>query len=315
MRATQRAVLIAAAIAMLATLASCSGPEGPGGENPGFTTNTETITVDAPPIFPSDTSSAWYPANSTETQSAWVVSTEGPTNPTQTSAKPSSSANTAIPSAATKGALGKYNYDYEGIHPAVAAYSEATWYLLLVNRDFALPAGYQPKTAVCLPGVYKENRELDARVAPEYRRMYNAALKDGAELIPFSGYRRSSTQKNNFEDKIAYYRNQGYSNAEAVNLAAKSILPPGCSEHEAGLSMDITRPGVWDTRVDFEDTKEFAWLMKNAADYGFILRYPKDKRDITKITYEPWHWRYVGAEAASVIMGQGLCLEEYLASR
>ncbi|MDR2524738.1 MAG: M15 family metallopeptidase [Oscillospiraceae bacterium] len=205
-----------------------------------------------------------------------------------------------------------YAYNYEGIHPVVAGYDPDQWSLLLVNRKYALPTGYAPETAVCLPGVYEENRALDARAAQQYRKMYYAALEDGAELIPYSGYRRTSTQKSNFERKIEEYRVKGYGSAEAVAAAAQSILPPGCSEHEAGLAMDIAAPGAWGTRVDFANTKEYRWLMAHGAEYGFILRYPKDKQEITEITYEPWHWRYVGKAAAQEIMAQGICLEEYL---
>ena len=101
----------------------------------------------------------------------------------------------------------------------------------------------------------------------------------------------------------------GYSRVEATQMAATRILPPGTSEHNAGLAMDIC---VASTSANFEQTDEFAWLMENAADYGFILRYPEDKQDITKITYEPWHWRYVGVENAKAMKASGECLEEYL---
>ncbi len=219
---------------------------------------------------------------------------------TQTKTKPSS------PSG------GRYAFDYPGISPAVAAVSQQKWNLLLINKSFALPADFKPALAVCLPTVYPEDLQLDARAAPKYKEMYYAALADGAELIPYSGYRKISTQQSNFDSKIAEYRSQGKSEAEAVFLASQRIAPPGCSEHEAGLAMDITRKGVWGTRTDFEKTKEFAWLTNHAAEYGFILRYPKDKTDITGVDYEPWHWRYVGKEAALAIKASGQCLEEFL---
>ncbi|MDR2525645.1 MAG: M15 family metallopeptidase [Oscillospiraceae bacterium] len=205
---------------------------------------------------------------------------------------------------------GSYGYNYPGVTPAVAVLNAKEWALLLVNRAFALPADFSIETAVCVT-VYPENIQLDARVAPEFRKMYNAAQKDGVELIPFSGYRRISTQKKNFDDKIAEYVGEGMSLAEAVSKAAESILPPGCSEHEAGLAIDLTRKGVWATRMDFATTKEFAWLQAHAAEYGFILRYPEGKEGITKVKYEPWHWRYVGKEAALAMKTSGQCLEEY----
>ncbi|MDR3313763.1 MAG: M15 family metallopeptidase [Oscillospiraceae bacterium] len=249
--------------------------------------------------------------------SATAVAAAGGTNAAPATAKPTTTAprrtqTKTEPNAAT--GSGSYGFNYPGIAPAVAAVGGQNWQLLLVNRAFALPVDYAPSTAVCVPGVYPENREMDARVAPEYKKMYYAALEDDAELIPFSGYRQISTQKNNFDLKITEYRNQGKSEAEAIALAAQTILPPGCSEHEAGLAIDITRKGVWDTRVDFETTVEFKWLQAHAAEYGFILRYPKDKQEITKISYEPWHWRYVGKEAALAMKASGQCLEEYLAA-
>ena len=148
---------------------------------------------------------------------------------------------------------------------------------------------------------------LDERVAPYYNEMYKAAYEDGIHLVPISGYRSVERQTRNFERKINYYIDQGYSKVEATQEAATIILPPGTSEHNAGLAMDICS-----LEQNFEDTKEFEWLCENAADYGFILRYPEDKQDITKIIYEPWHWRYVGVEAAKEMKASGECLEEYL---
>ncbi|MDR1927499.1 MAG: M15 family metallopeptidase [Oscillospiraceae bacterium] len=234
---------------------------------------------------------------------------------TTTTASGQSTKETAAETQTSQAGALKYDFDYPNIHPALAVFNQHEWHLMLVSRRFALPADYAPETAVCVPGVYKEELKMDARVAPIYYEMYKAAKKDGAELIPYSGYRSITRQKGNFERKIAYYQTQGNSYAQAVNLAAMVILPPGCSEHEAGLAMDITRPGVWGAVESFEDSKEFAWLQKNAANYGFILRYPKDKTKITQVSYEPWHWRYVGKEAALLMQKSGECLEEYLESR
>jgi D-alanyl-D-alanine carboxypeptidase len=101
--------------------------------------------------------------------------------------------------------------------------------------------------------------------------------------------------------------NQGMDKVTATKEAAKIILPPGTSEHNLGLAMDIIS-----LEQSFENTKAFRWLSAHAQDYGFILRYPKDKEAITEIIYEPWHWRYVGIENAKKIKASGMCLEEYL---
>ena len=199
-----------------------------------------------------------------------------------------------------------YAYAYAGFTPAYADMNVSDWRLILVNRDYILPDGYEPKLAPCITDD-PDSLKLDYRVAPYYNEMYQAALEDGVELTPISGYRSVARQKRNFENKIDTYMDQGYGKIEATQMAATIILPPGTSEHNAGLAMDIC--SLYES---FENTDEFAWLSENAADYGFILRYPEDKQDITRIIYEPWHWRYVGVEAAKAMKASGQCLEEYL---
>ncbi|MBE6820059.1 MAG: D-alanyl-D-alanine carboxypeptidase family protein [Ruminococcaceae bacterium] len=199
-----------------------------------------------------------------------------------------------------------YEYAYAGFMPAYANMDVADWKMILVNRDYILPDDYEVTLAPCITDD-ENSLKLDYRVAPHYNEMYLAALEDGIELTPVSGYRSVERQKNNFENKIQKYISEGYGRTEATQMAATIILPPGTSEHNAGLAMDIC--SLYES---FEDTDEFRWLSENAADYGFILRYPKDKQDITKIIYEPWHWRYVGVEAAKAMKASGQCLEEYL---
>jgi len=207
-------------------------------------------------------------------------------------------------------ATSAYGFTYPGIVPAVATVPVDP-YLIYVSRDFALPANFIPILQVCV-ATYPEQIEMEATAATQYKVMYDAALAEGAEIVPYSGYRSISHQKEIFDYQISTFVGKGYPQDEAVNLATLSILPPGCSEHNSGLAMDITRPGVWDTREDFDTTKEFAWLQAHAHEYGFIFRYPKDKRNITNVMYEPWHWRYVGIGPATAMKASGQCLEEYL---
>ena len=199
-----------------------------------------------------------------------------------------------------------YEYAYAGFMPYYADMEVDDWRMILVNRDFILPDDYEVTLAPCITSD-PDSLKLDHRVAPFYNKMYLAALEDGITLVPISGYRSVERQKNNFERKINTYIDQGYSKIEATQMAATIILPPGTSEHNAGLAMDICS-----LEQDFEETAEYRWLCENAADYGFILRYPENKQDITKIIYEPWHWRYVGVEAAKAMQASGQCLEEYL---
>lgn len=197
-----------------------------------------------------------------------------------------------------------WDYAYAIETPKVADTS-GDWNLLLVNREHALPENYID--SVELVNVCNTDEQLDKRVASHYEDMFNAAAADGLYLTPCSGYRSYELQKRNFQSRIDMYMGQGMTMTDATIEASKVILPPGTSEHNAGLAMDII--SVQDS---FENTEHFKWLCENAQDFGFILRYPKDKQDITKIVYEPWHWRYVGVEAAREMKKSGECFEEYL---
>ncbi len=188
-------------------------------------------------------------------------------------------------------------------NPTIITIDEEKWHLTLVNSGYRIPDSYSPDLVyVCGSG-----ERLDKKVAEHYEKMYNAALKDGVTLTPCSGYRSYETQERNYNRKIDFYVGQGYSYDEAKIKAATIIMPPGSSEHNLGYAMDIVCVDEW-----FEDTEEFKWLQENAADYGFIMRYPEDKQDITKVIYEPWHWRYVGVETAKELKQSGQVLEEYM---
>ncbi len=178
------------------------------------------------------------------------------------------------------------------------------WNLVIVNNEREIPADYVPKLEeVASSGIY-----LDYRVAPHYNEMYAAAKNDGITLTPFSGYRSYDRQKRNYNNLTETYMSQyKLSRAEAAAKAATVILPPGTSEHNLGIAMDICN-----TNSSFSTQKEFKWLTEHAHEYGFILRYTAEKQSITGIISEPWHWRYVGVEHAEKIKNSGLCLEEYL---
>jgi len=201
-----------------------------------------------------------------------------------------------------------YEYAYAGFNPSVAAVSSENWNLLLVNQNYILPDGYSVKTAKIADG----SQSLDYRVVPYYDKMIAAAKADGISLIAVSGYRSYDRQRANFTRKINYYTGLGYSKAEATRLASKIVLMPGTSEHNAGLAMDFGTNGNTTLDENFGKTDAFKWLSAHAADYGFILRYAANTTDITKVSYEPWHWRYVGVETAKDIKAKGVTLEEYL---
>jgi len=217
----------------------------------------------------------------------------------------------AISTAPSQAPDSNYAYAKEyGLYPGEAKLS-GDKYLICVNRSRALPANYAVETEVCVT-VYPENRRMETGAAARFREMYETALQDDIELIPFSAYRSTAQQKENFDREVGTLVAAGLTRPEAIEQAMRSIQPPGCSEHETGLAIDITRKGVWRTDPGFHGTPEFNWLMNHAHAYGFILRYPQGKEQITGVTYEPWHWRYVGANAAKKMHESGECLEEYL---
>ena len=185
------------------------------------------------------------------------------------------------------------------------------WPLTLVNASHPLPAGYQPPLAD-VPG---SEKQLERHAAAALQQMFTDAKAAGVPLYLVSGYRSVAYQQGLFERKVNGYLAEGLSRDEAERQAAAWVARPGTGEHSLGLAADIVS-GDWylshdDLTQDFEQTPQFAWLRENAARYGFILRYPAGKEDVTGVHYEPWHYRYVG-EAAPHIAAAGLTLEEYL---
>ena len=178
------------------------------------------------------------------------------------------------------------------------------WNLAIINTKYPLPDSYAPTLSNAISG---SNIQLDSRVGERYAEMYAAAKLSGCVLTPYSGYHSYALQETTYNRKVNFYVNQGISAEEANQKASAQVLPAGCSEHNAGLAMDIVSASS-----DFINTKEYKWLCENAHNYGFILRYPEDKTAITGMNFEPWHWRYVGTQAAKEMKEKNQCLEEYL---
>lgn len=177
------------------------------------------------------------------------------------------------------------------------------WNLKLVNKGNAVSRDYVPELEEYADGIM-----FDKRAISHLKNMINAIHKEKITGIWIaSAYRSYEKQEQLFNNKVQYYKNQGKKQAEAEELAQKVVQRPEMSEHNLGLAVDFNT-----VSNEFEKTKAFEWLQKNASDYGFILRYPKDKQEVTKITYESWHWRYVGKEHAKVMKEKGYCLEEYI---
>ena len=184
--------------------------------------------------------------------------------------------------------------------------------MILVNHTHRITEDYPVETKEC-GSATAINKTLQTEAADAFLSMQAAAAKDGVDVRMQSGYRSVSYQKKLYDDKTQYYRNKGLSEAAAREKAAAIVNPPGCSEHNCGLAADLNSPEHTGLDEGFENTTAFRWLCEHAADYGFILRYPKGAEAQTEITYEPWHWRYVGVENARKISASGLCFEDYIA--
>ena len=157
---------------------------------------------------------------------------------------------------------------------------------------------------------------LDVRAADYIERMIDDAKKDGIDLLVVSAYRTIEYQQQNFDNSVQDRVDRGMSYDDAYADTLNEVALPGESEHNAGLALDIMCEEYQSMDDDgFENTDAFKWLDRHAAEYGFILRYPKGKQDITGIIYEPWHYRFVGLYYANEIKKSGLCLEEYFESQ
>lgn len=179
--------------------------------------------------------------------------------------------------------------------------------LILINPWHLLPEDYEPE----LENV-EYGHKMDVCAAEHLRDMLADCREEGLSPLICSSFRERSKQERLFENDVRKYMYSGMTEEEAREETARNVAVPGSSEHEAGLAVDIVYAGrqILDEEQENNDTQQ--WLMEHCWEYGFILRYPYDKQEITGITYEPWHYRYVGVEAAEEIMSKGICLEEYL---
>lgn len=180
------------------------------------------------------------------------------------------------------------------------------WSLILVNKEHLIPEDYRFRLATVSDTV-----QTDVRVAGYLADMIKAARSEGISLYVASSYRDLKRQTYVFNRKINELKAEGYDEDEAFAMASEVIAIPGSSEHSIGLAVDLVTAEHDELDEAFAYTDGGRWLAKNAPDYGFILRYPRGKEDITKIEFEPWHYRFVGVEAAKEITEMGLCLEEY----
>ena len=192
-----------------------------------------------------------------------------------------------------------------------AAQVDGDWQTRLVNGSHPLPEDFSVETVSV---EHYDDRLFDARAVGHLNDMMKGAADAGLPLYLVSTYRSVKRQTALFNRKVNYYLDQGCDAETARREAAKWVAAPGTSEHNLGLAADLVSAKWYSSHDDlteeFEQTPEFEWLAAHCAEYGFILRYPKGKTEVTGVSYEPWHYRYVGVEAAKHLTENGLCLEE-----
>lgn len=187
-------------------------------------------------------------------------------------------------------------------------YDLSDWKYVLVNPWHKIEQDADIETTVV-----ENNYELDSRVADAAKKMLADCRDAGYSPRICSAFRTYSKQVELFNNDVRKYERQGMSEEDAQAKTAESVAIPGTSEHQLGLAMDVVWTGYQQLDDNQANNKTQQWLMENCYKYGFILRYPKDKSDITGIVYEPWHYRYVGEKAAKEMHDENLCLEEWLA--
>lgn len=187
------------------------------------------------------------------------------------------------------------------------SFEAGDWRYILVNKQHPIPEDYTFELATI-----KGSMQCDSRILEDLIRMLQAAKEDGVSLSICSPYRDMEKQIKLFDRKINQYMSRGYSYLDAYKLASQLVTVPGTSEHQLGLSIDFLSNNYRTLDYGFGKCAAGKWLFEHGYEYGFILRYPKDKETVTGIDYEPWHYRYVGVEAATVIMQNGLTLEEFV---
>ena len=229
---------------------------------------------------------------------------------------PSAEPGSKVESSAVSGAASESVESRDNLLGLTAAEAKAMLadpLMILVNHTNKMPENYTFETAEC-GSKTAVNKTLQTVACNAFLELQKAAAAENVTVWMQSGYRSVSYQTSLYEKKTNYYKQQGCDDAKAKEMAAAVVNPPGYSEHNCGLAADLNSPEHTGLDEGFENTAAFRWLCQHAGEYGFILRYPKGAEEKTEITYEPWHWRYVGVENAAKINASGLCFEDYIAA-
>jgi zinc D-Ala-D-Ala carboxypeptidase len=242
--------------------------------------------------------------NKTETKPAQTSNNTGKSTDQQNTNKPAEQA--LKPSTETKQTEQQKPSSQKG--DSIEVVSQPASIPVLVNKLNKLPDSYNPSDLVTttvpfISTATSEKRKMRTEAAAALAKMFAGAKQQGVSLLGVSAYRSHATQTALFN---YYVKVDGYEKARSYSAL------PGTSEHETGLAIDVTGGNGKCAADDcFGGTMEAKWLQSHAAEYGFIIRYPKGKEAITGYKYEPWHIRYVGKAIATQIMSSGITLEEY----
>ena len=207
------------------------------------------------------------------------------------------------------GTMARGCVEIEGVN---AYFTSTGAYILVLNPWSFLPEGYEPDLVELSSSYATSGNKVDRSCYDSLIAMMKACNKEEPGVCVLSGYRSVEKQTRLFNKQVQRNLNKGYSQEEAERLAAQVVAVPGTSEHHSGLAVDIIDTRLWALEEEQEDLPAQKWLMEHCWEYGFILRYPKDKIEVTGIIYEPWHYRYVGKELAKELHDLGLTLEEYM---
>lgn len=198
------------------------------------------------------------------------------------------------------------NNNLELSQEATEIYKRNKSLLILVNTENPLPDSYEFSKHTLNSGLV-----IDEQAYIDFYRFTKACNDAGFHYNIISAYRDRETQQGIINRNINEFMQNGLSEAEAREKTYETVQPAGCSEHETGLAIDLSDEKIFSLTEDLETNPTIKWLMENCCDYGFILRYPKEKADVTGIAYEPWHFRYVGQEAAKFMSEHNLTLEDF----
>lgn len=247
--------------------------------------------------MPSATKRTTTTTTTTTTATLTSTTTTGTTTASSTTSTTASGSSTT----STTGSTALSNTEGRYVQPAGAA-----WNLLLVNDWNTMPQSSVSALKLKVINHSVVNGSVDERIADPLNRMVSACRHAGGKIWAQSMYRPYEIQESLYNKEVDYWKRQGLSQTDAENKAATIVKRPGQSEHNTGLAVDFNY-----CDESFTGTAAHKWLLEHCHEYGFILRFPKGKEDVTGVVHESWHYRYVGVEAATEIMRDGITLEEY----